>query len=241
MSDEESRRNRRPVDDEPVETLPSAIRPGRQGLEGPRVVLESLDPRRHGAELFDIGHRDLAALELWRYLPNGPFVDAAAMLHWLRGCAASADPLFFAIRDSASGRGAGMASFLNIRADVGVVEIGHIWFAPHFQRTVQTTEALALMMGHVMDNLGYRRLEWKCNALNRASRRAALRLGFRFEGVFYNHNIVKGRNRDTAWYSILDSEWPPVRRNLRAWLAADNFDGDGRQRTSLAGLNRSLW
>lgn len=241
MGDEESRKNRRCVGDDPVETLPPAVRPGRLPLEGASVLLEPLDPRLHGAELFAIGHRGSAALDLWRYLPNGPFVDGAAMSTWLRGCAASADPLFFVPRHKESARLMGMAAFLDILPTIGVVEIGHIWFAPPFQRTIQATEALSVMIHHAMDDLACRRLEWKCNALNHGSRKAALRLGFRFEGVFYNHNIVKGRNRDTAWYSMLDSEWPQVRRNIQAWLDPGNFDASGRQRSSLSDLNRTLW
>jgi len=163
------------------------------------------------------------------------------MRAWLRGCAAAADPVFFALRDKTNGGLGGMASFLEIRPLNGVIEIGHIWFAPPFQRTAQATEALFLMMSHAMDYLQNRRLEWKCNALNAASRRAALRLGLRFEGVFLNHTIPKGHNRDTAWYSLIDTEWPAVRANIERWLDAENFDAHGDQRESLRDLNSALW
>ena len=142
----------------------------------------------------------------------------------------SNDPLFFAIREKLSGKAYGMASYLNVRPSDGVLEMGHIWFSPTLQRSRPATEALFLLMRSAFDELGYRRVEWKCNALNGPSRRAAPRLGFRFEGVFYRHMIVKGRNRDTAWYSIIDEEWPRVRDGIERWLAADNFDEHGRQR-----------
>ncbi|MDX1432802.1 MAG: GNAT family protein [Gammaproteobacteria bacterium] len=240
-ADEASRRGRRPIGAAPVPEPPPAVYPGRVPLGGERVVLEPLDPRRHGEALYAVGHADERARELWAYLPYGPFADRAAMHAWLRGCAGAADPVFLALRDRRDDALMGMASFLEIRPLIGVIEIGHIWFAPPFQHDVRTTEALFVMMRHALDELAYRRLEWKCNALNEASRRAALRLGFRFEGEFLNHNVVKGRNRDTAWYSIIDTEWPAIRENFTRWLAADNFDASGRQRVSLSELNRALW
>lgn len=241
VSDQASQRSRRPVGAAPVDPLPPALHPGRPLVEGAWARLEPIDPRQHAEALFAAGHADDAALALWAFLPYGPFDDAAAMRAWQRSCAASADPVFYAIRDRLSGTYGGMASYLEIRPLVGVIEIGHIWFAPPLQNTVQSTEALFLLMRRAFDDLQYRRLEWKCNALNEGSRRAALRLGFRFEGVFYNHMITKGRNRDTAYYSIIDSEWPGVRANFDKWLADDNFDNHGRQRTSLSALNRALW
>ena len=127
-----------------------------------------------------------------------------------------------------------MAQYLDIQPASGVIEIGYIWFAPELQRTRGATEAMFLMLSHAMDDLGYRRMQWRCNSLNQRSRAAARRLGFRFEGIFHNHMIVKGRNRDTAWYSILDDEWPDVRERIAAWLADDNFDRDGRAKSSLS-------
>ena len=239
--DEASAANRRALHRDELESAPPAVYPGRIPLQGSRVHLEALDPRVHGAELFEAGHGTEEANDIWAYLPYGPFANAEAMYEWLRNCSASADPVFVALRDASNARLGGMASFLEIRPLFGVIEIGHIWFAPHFQRTPHATEALFLMMCHAMDDLENRRLEWKCNALNLGSRNAALRLGFRYEGVFYNHLTPKGRNRDTAWYSILDTEWPAVRANIASWLAQDNFDPQGLQRQSLSELNRSLW
>ena len=239
--DEASARNRRPIGAATVNPLPPGLYPGRIPLEGPRVVLEPIDPRRHLAGLYAVGHADSQALALWTYLPYGPFADDTAMGTWLRGCAGSADPVFVALRDKPTNTLAGMASFLEIRPPVGVIEIGHIWFAPPFQQTPGMTEALFLMMKHALDDLGNRRVEWKCNALNQPSRQAALRLGFRFEGVFYNHVIPKGHSRDSVYYSILDNEWPAIRDNFERWLAADNFDAQGRQKQSLSALNQALW
>jgi RimJ/RimL family protein N-acetyltransferase len=133
-----------------------------------------------------------------------------------------------------------MVSFLNIHPANASLEIGHIWFAPFLQNTRQSTEALFLLMQHTLDVLGYRRLEWKCNAQNAASRSAAARLGFGYEGIFYQHMVVKGRNRDTAWFSLLDSEWPAVRANFATWLADENFDQHGVAKQSLGALNRAL-
>jgi RimJ/RimL family protein N-acetyltransferase len=239
--DEASRRHRRAASGDPLASLPPALYPGRSPLAGPRAALEPIDQRRHAEGLFASGHPDAAAADLWTYMPYGPFADLAEMTAWLRGRAALADPLFYAIRDRQGGGLAGMASFLRIQPNFGVIEIGNIWFGPAYQNQALTTEALYLMMHHAMEELQYRRFEWKCDALNRASRLAALRLGFRFEGVFYNHMIIKGRNRDTAWYALLDSEWPALRENFETWLAADNFDAAGRQRSSLGEMNRALW
>ncbi len=241
MSDEASAKNRRPPGRDAVDPPPPAVFAGRMPMHGRTVSLEPLDPRLHCDELFERGHAHEAALAIWEYLPYGPFADLTAMRDWMRSCAAQADPVFFAIRDRVGGGLGGMCSFLNIHPMAGSVEIGHIWFLPEMQGTLQTTEALFLMMRQVMDELGYRRLEWKCNAMNEDSRRAARRLGFRYEGTFYNHLIVKGCNRDTAWYSILDNEWPALRANFERWLRPDNFDDQGRQRQSLGRRNRELW
>ena len=168
--------------------------------------------------------------------PTARFRTRAAFAAWLAERARSDDPLFFAIIEQASGKASGMASYLNIVPDMGCIEIGHIWFAPPLQKTRAATEAIFLMMRHVFDDLGYRRLEWKCNALNEASMRAARRFGFTYEGTFRQHMVVKGRNRDTAWFSLLDREWPAVRAAFERWLAPENFDAEGRQRMSLTAL-----
>jgi RimJ/RimL family protein N-acetyltransferase len=173
-------------------------------------------------------------------MPSGPFAMLEPFRSWLRDCSASADPVFYAIRDGRDGQAKGMASYLNIHPKDGRIEIGHIWLGPALQQSREATESLVLLMRHALDDLGYRRLEWKCNALNDASRRAAARLGFAYEGIFYQHQIVKGRNRDTAWFSILDREWPAIRANFDVWLAPDNFDADGRQIRSLGEMNRAL-
>jgi RimJ/RimL family protein N-acetyltransferase len=228
------------LSDAAVDPLPSALWPARMPHTGRFVDLEPLDARVHAVELFEAGHAAPDAARIWDYLPYGPFASPEAFTGWLRGCSAGADPLFFAIRDGVTGKACGMASFLNIVPINGTIEIGHIWFGPDLQNTPSATEALFLMMGHAMDELGNRRLEWKCNALNRASRRAAVRLGFAFEGIFYQHSVVKGRNRDTAWFSILDDEWPAIRENFQRWLAPANFDVEGRQRSSLSEANIAL-
>lgn len=208
--------------------------PPREVLPGQSVRLEPLEPARHGAALF-AGARDGDPQgKLWTYMPYGPFDDPAIFTAWLEERAAERDPLFFAVIDEASGRAAGMVSYLRIVPAMGVIEIGHIWFAPRLQRTRQATEAIFLLARRAFDGLGYRRLEWKCDALNAASRRAAKRFGFTFEGVFRQHMIVKGHNRDSAWFSILDGEWPAIRGAFEAWLSPGNFDIEGRQKRPLA-------
>jgi RimJ/RimL family protein N-acetyltransferase len=204
--------------------------PKREPLEGEAVTLEPLDPDRHGDDLFAAA-RDADAT--WRYLPYGPFASKDEFMGWLRAHAATPDPLAFAVIDRTSGAARGIATFMSIVPDHGVIEIGHIWLSPSLQRTRQATEAIYVMSRHAFDVLGNRRLEWKCDAANAASRRAAERFGFEYEGVFRQHRVVKGRNRDTAWYSITDVEWPARRAAFEAWLAPSNFDAAGRQRHSL--------
>ncbi len=224
----------------PVDPLPPAIRPSRSPLDGRYARLEPIDPRVHANDLFSAGHEAADSDDVWTYLPYGPFAGKNAFIDWLRDCAASADPVFFAIAEREQSRFLGMASLMDIQPKVGGIEIGHIWLGPELQRTRAATEALYLMMTYAMDDLGYRRLQWKCNALNQPSREAALRLGFAFEGVLYQHQIPKGHNRDTAYYSILDYEWPLIHENFRTWLDPENFDDAGRQKISLGDLNRAL-
>jgi len=214
-----------------------ARRPERAPLEGETVRLEPVDPSRHAGDLFATSE---GAPELWDYLAYGPFPSQQLFTEWLEERASSRDPLFYAVVDGNSGTAGGMASFMRIKPDNGVIEIGHIWFAPVLQRTHQATEAIYLLARHSFDDLGYRRLEWKCDALNQPSRRAAERFGFVFEGVFRQHMVIKDRNRDTAWFSIVDGEWPAVRAAFEAWLSPDNFDREGRQRHSLAEVRDSL-
>ena len=205
----------------------------RVALEGELVRLELVDVARHAGQLFAA---QSSAPELWAYLPYGPFESETAFRVWLTERAATSDPLFYAIIERISGRALGMASFLRVEQGHGVIEVGHIWYSPALQRTRLATDAMYVMARHVFDDLGYRRYEWKCNALNEPSRRAALRLGFTFEGVFRQHMVIKGENRDTAWYSMLDGEWPAAKAAFEAWLRPENFNGEGRQLRSLAEL-----
>jgi len=230
---------RRPISGAPLDPLPAFKFPARTPLAGDRVWLEPLDAAHHAADLCAVSHADAQAQQIWTYLGYGPFADVDSFAAWLRECMAVADPIFYAVCERASQRAAGMVSYLNIDPRNGSIEMGHIWFAPFVQRTPAATEALFLLMRHALDDLGYRRLEWKCDARNAASRNAALRLGFRFEGIFYNHRITKGRNRDTTWFSIIDSEWPTIRPNIETWLSPENFDANGQQRRSLRALNQA--
>jgi len=223
-----------------VETLPTGKGPERRVLEGRLVLLEPVAIERHAEPLYLASHESAETKEIWTYLPDGPFQDLAAFAAWLGAMAAHPDRAVFVLRDKATGRVGGMATYLDIRPGHGSIEVGYIWFAPFLQRTPQATEALFLMLRYAFDELGYRRMQWRCNALNEKSRAAALRLGFGYEGIFYQHMIVKGCNRDTAWYAILDSEWPRIRANFEAWLAPANFDARGRQQQSLRALNAGL-
>lgn len=231
---------RRGVSGDPVDPLPPSIHPSRTTLSGRYARVEPIDPRLHAEALYQAGHSDDRTHRIWDYMPYGPFTSLEQFQGWLRDRAASADPLFFVVSDQARGRLEGMASLMDIHPQAGAIEVGHIWFAPALQRSRAATEALYLLMSHTLDELGYRRLQWKCNALNQASRDAALRLGFDFEGVLYQQQIPKGHNRDTAYYSILDYEWPLIRRNFERWLSPENFDEAGRQRSSLGQMNRAL-
>ena len=210
--------------------------PSRAPMEGRFCRLEPLDAAAHAAGL----HRAYALDEQglgWTYLPYGPFPDLGAYEAWVSEAASSDDPLFFAVLD-ADEAPVGVASYLRIMPAIGTIEVGHIHYAPALQRTAAATEAMYLMMRHALEDLGYRRYEWKCDDLNAPSRRAAARLGFTYEGTHRQATIYKGRNRDTAWYSILDREWPRVRDALEAWLHPQNFDAEGEQRAPL-GLLRS--
>jgi RimJ/RimL family protein N-acetyltransferase len=227
----------RGISGERLSCLPSGEAPERRRLQGALILLEPLDPDRHSKPLYEVSHATDEARRIWTYLPDGPFGDFASFDKWVRRIVVERDRLFFAFRDKDTDRLGGMATYLDIRAEVGTIEVGYIWFAPFLQRTRQATEALFLMLSYAFDELKYRRMQWRCNALNDKSRAAALRLGFTFEGIFYQHMVVKECNRDTAWYSILDHEWPRIRRNFESWLAPSNFDAEGRQISSLRHLN----
>jgi RimJ/RimL family protein N-acetyltransferase len=222
----------------PVDATP-AERPRRTTLDGRVVSVVPLDPAAHASTLFE-STRGPGNERLWRYLFEGPFATRADFDLHLKEKARSEDPLFFAILDKPSGDAVGYASYMRIEPAHRVIEVGSILYMPRLQQTVGATEAMYLMARHVFEDLGYRRYEWKCNALNAPSRSAALRLGFTFEGVFRQHMIIKGRNRDTVWYSMLDSEWPKRKAAFERWLDPSNFDADGRQRVSLSAMNRGV-
>ncbi len=218
------------VDWTPVE------RPSRAPLRGAHVLLRPVDAAADLEALHSASHPPIGDPAIWTYLPYGPYERPAEMRELLAWAQTSEDPLFFALAPLPDEQPAGLASYLRITPEFGVIEIGHIWFGTAVQRTSAATEAIYLLARNAFDALGYRRLEWKCNALNTASRRAAERFGFTFEGVFRNHMVVKGRNRDTAWYAITDADWPAIRSGYEAWLAPENFGPDGRQKRALGDL-----
>jgi len=213
-----------------------AKRPQRTTLDGRVIRIVPLDPVAHAGTLYDAA-RGEENIGLWLYLFEGPFATRADFEAHLKQKAGSDDPLFFAILDKASGDAVGYASYMRIEPAHRVIEVGSILFTPRLQRTIGATESMYLMARHVFEDLGYRRYEWKCNALNEPSRSAALRLGFTFEGIFRQHMIIKGRNRDTAWFSMLDSEWPKRKVAFERWLDPSNFNANGRQKVSLSTLN----
>lgn len=214
----------------PVEGFVPPPAPGPDLIEGRTVRLERLDPAKHSDSLFRAnGGMDW----VWTHMSYGPFPDFEAYWNWQTTAASSTDPFFYAFVARDGGEALGLGAFLRIDRDNGVIEIGHIQLSPPLQRTTAGSEAIMLMASWAFD-AGYRRVEWKCDALNAASRAAAERFGFTFEGVFRQHMIVKGRNRDTAWYAITDADWPAIRSRWQAWLSPANFDAEGRQRRRLA-------
>lgn len=227
-----SRETERPLG--PTVPSHSAGRPERRTLAGHFVTLVPLAPN-HADDLFAVagGAHNVWA---WDYMPDGPFPEIGPFRDHIARKAQSEDPLFYAILDKATGKPLGHATLMRIDTANRVIETGNIMFSPSMQRTPGATESMYLLARYVFDDLGYRRYEWKCNDLNAPSKRAAERLGFTFEGVFRQHMIVKGRNRDTAWFSMLDSEWQAIKHAFEAWLAPENFDTEGLQRLSLAAL-----
>ena len=210
-------------------------RPEGQVLEGRYARLERLGTDHAG----DLHRAFMADDRVWDYLPYGPFADAAAYGAWVGRMAPGTDPLFYAIIDRATGKAGGVASYLRIMPEAGSIEVGHICLSPALQRGRAATEAMALMMEWAF-GAGYRRYEWKCDALNLPSRRAAERLGLSYEGTFRQATVVKGRNRDTAWFAATDGDWPALRAAFSAWLDPGNFDAEGRQRLSLSALTRPV-
>ncbi len=219
----------------PVEGWTERPRPPRTAIEGRHCRVEPVDPTRHAADLHAANRED-AQDRIWSYLPYGPFETLDDYRAWMEATCLGDDPLFHAIVDAKTEKAVGVASYLRIEPPVGVIETGHINYAPRLQKTAAATEAMFLMMRRVFDELGYRRYEWKCDALNAGSRAAAERLGFTFEGVFRQATLYKGRNRDTAWYAITDRDWPAIKAAFERWLDDANFDADGRQRESLSVL-----
>lgn len=219
----------------PVPGWRGATPPVPESIPGEHCRLDPLDADRHAEGLFRAYAADPKGAN-WTYLPYGPFASLADYHVWLAGKQTSTEERFYTIVDPKSERPLGVAAYLRIAPQTGSIEVGHLSYAPALQRTVASTEAMYRMMKRVFDDWGYRRYEWKCDALNAPSRAAATRLGFRFEGVFRQLMVVKGRNRDTAWFSIVDAEWPALRAGFEAWLSPSNFDEQGRQRRRLEAL-----
>ncbi len=222
--------------------FPTGLR-GR-GRRGPRwrgraARVEPLDPARHEADLFAAYAEDTEG-KVWTYMVWGPFADRRTLRGWLDERVVVDDPLMFAIVDKTTGKASGVATFMRVDPNAGVIEVGGIAFAPRLQKSIVATEAMYLMMRRAFDELGYRRYEWKCDALNHPSRDAAKRFGFRYEGTFRQATIYKGRNRDTAWFSITDGEWPQVKAAMETWLDPNNFDAQGWQHKSLSQLTAPL-
>ena len=207
--------------------------PPRTAMAGRFATVEPLDPDRHAAELFEANAEDREGRN-WTYYNYGPFAALAEYRKWVEGSCADPIRMFHAIIDQPSGKAVGVAAYANMQPAHGTIEVGALNFSPRLQRRPAATEAMYLMMRRMFDELGYRRYEWKCDSLNLPSRAAAARLGFTYEGLFRQAMITRGSNRDTAWFSIIDREWPVLRGAFEAWLEPGNFDGDGRQRRNLA-------
>jgi RimJ/RimL family protein N-acetyltransferase len=212
--------------------------PPRTPMAGRFCTVMPLDPERHAAQLFAAYAEDVEG-RMWTYLPRGPYASLDEYRSWAEAACRTADPLVHAIVDKASGAAVGTAALMRIEPEVGVIEVGSITYSPRLQRRPAGTEAMYLMMRRVFDELGYRRYEWKCNSLNLPSRAAAERYGFQYEGLFRQAQVTRGCNRDTAWFSVIDSEWPALRSAFERWLDPANFDAQGQQHRSLASLRSS--
>lgn len=222
----------------PVAGWSARQQPPRTAMVGRFCTVLPLDPERHAAQLFD-AYADDAEGRLWTYLPRGPFASPDEYRNWANDACRLDDPLTHTIVDHATGKAVGTAAYMRIDAASGVIEVGSITYSPRIQRRPAGTEAMYLMMRRVFDELGYRRYEWKCNSLNMPSRAAAERYGFQYEGMFRQATLTRGRNRDTMWFSVIDSEWPALRAVFEAWLDPANFDAQGNQRRSLASIRTS--
>ena len=216
-----------------VDPLPAGSTPDMRPLHGLWMMLEPVSATRHAKSLYESFADSDPDGRVWTYLGYGPWQSFEQFATWLREREASRDPWFYAFVNRHTGKAVGMGSFMRCDAPNGVIEIGHIWMSPGLQKTREATESIFLMIRHCFDDLGVRRLEWKCDALNAPSRKAAERFGFTFEGIFRQHLIVKGRNRDTAWYAMLDKDWPRFRKAFETWLSPDNFNAKGEQKAKL--------
>lgn len=219
----------------PLENWQGCSPPQRRPMQGRYCRLEPLITEQHAQDLYKAYTQDESGA-IWTYLPYGPFNNLDEYEWWVAAQVESRDPLFFAIIDENTNKAQGIASYLRIQPPMGVIEVGHINYAPQLQRTTAATEAMYLMMRHVFEDLGYRRYEWKCDTINAGSQWAATRLGFTFEGIFRQAVVYKGRNRDTAWFSILDNEWPVLKQAFEHWLDDDNFTSSGEQRQGLTDM-----
>lgn len=222
------------ADSEEMESWSPRSLPPRTVLRGKHCWLEPLNVARHGADLVK-AYRN-TDLSSWRYLFVGPFDSDAQCEKWLADAAARQHEIFYALVEGKAGKAVGMMAYMRMDAGNGVIEVGNIHYADSHKRSCEVTEAMFLMMCHIFDDLEYRRYEWKCDSLNASSRRAALRLGFQFEGIFRQHMVVKGLNRDTAWFAMTDKDWPTLKRAYEKWLAPSNSDANGSQLASLADL-----
>jgi RimJ/RimL family protein N-acetyltransferase len=212
--------------------------PAYEAMEGRLCSIEPLVPDRDSITLYEANSLDKEG-KMWTYLPYGPFASFELYRSWLRVSVLTSDPQFYAIIDKSTQKAIGVAAYLRIDPKNGSIEVGHLNFSPLMQKTAIATEAMFLMMQRAF-NLGYRRYEWKCNALNKPSRRAAQRLGLSYEGVFRNATVSKGRNRDTAWYAAIDEEWPALQAAFKQWLEPQNFDAQGQQKVSLSSLTKDI-
>jgi len=216
---------------------PPSILP-REPMEGRFCRVEPLDPARHVESLWEVFSRDTEG-RIWTYFPYGPFDSPDRYKTWVNEFCTGKDPMFHAILDRVSGKALGTASYSRIDSVHGTIEVGHVTYSPLLQRTPAATEAMYLMMRRVFE-LGYRRYEWKCDSLNAKSRAAAKRLGFTFEGIFRQATVYKGRSRDTAWFSVIDSDWPMLKSALERWLDPANFDAAGKQKMRLSELTEPI-
>lgn len=221
----------------PVEDWQARPRPPTSIMTGRYCRVEPMDVRAHAEALYQAYGNDQNQRN-WTYLPYGPFDEFTDFKAWLDSNCCNEDPLFHTIIDLKTNKAVGVASYLRIEPSVGIIEVGHIHFSPLMQRTPIATETMYLMMKRVFDELGYRRYEWKCDSLNAPSCAAAKRLGFKFEGIFRQLTMYKNRNRDTAWYAIIDSEWPALKKAFEAWLEPINFDENDQQQASLSSLQK---